>query len=107
MNAEQAIAAGFQERNGVEFPMLELTDSAIVTVEQMNRDGDHLSADDAASVVVPPPKILSVLLVTDGNWFLEQGLQKPAPAGVRQDASAGISRIDECERWRKEAAQAV
>jgi hypothetical protein len=71
----QAIAGGFQERNGVEFPMLELTDSAIVTVEQMNRDGDHLSADDAASVVVPPPKILSVLLVTDGNWFLEQGLR--------------------------------
>jgi hypothetical protein len=71
----QAIAAGFQERNGVEFPMLELTDSAIITVEQMNRDGDHLSADDSASVVVPPPKILSVLLVTDGNWFLEQGLR--------------------------------
>ncbi len=71
----QAIAGGFAERNGVEFPLLELTDSAVVTVEQMNRDGDHLSADDAASVVVPPPKILSVLLVTDGNWFLEQGLR--------------------------------
>jgi hypothetical protein len=71
----EAIAGGFQERNGVEFPMLELTDSAIVTVEQMNRDGDDLSADDSASVVVPPPKILSVLLVTDGNWFLEQGLR--------------------------------
>jgi hypothetical protein len=71
----QAMAGGFQLRDGVEFPMLELTGSAIVTVEQMNRDGDHLSADDAASVVVPPPKILSVLLVTDGNWFLEQGLR--------------------------------
>ena len=41
----------------------------------MNRDNDHLAADDSASVVVPPPKILSVLLVTDGNWFLEQGLR--------------------------------
>ena len=71
----QALAGGFQERNGVEFPMLELTDSATITVEQMNRDGDHLSADDSASVIVPPPKILSVLLVTDGNWFLEQGLR--------------------------------
>jgi hypothetical protein len=70
-----AVAGGFQERNGVEFPMLELTGSATITVEQMNRENDHLSADDSASVVVPPPKILSVLLVTDGNWFLEQGLR--------------------------------
>jgi len=44
-----AIAGGFEERNGVEFPMLDLTDSAIVTVQQMNTDGDHLAADDAAS----------------------------------------------------------
>ncbi|HEX4056187.1 MAG TPA: VWA domain-containing protein [Tepidisphaeraceae bacterium] len=71
----QAIADGFQQRDGIEFPMLELTTSAVVTVEQMNRDNDHLAADDSASVVVPPPKILSVLLVTDGNWFLEQGLR--------------------------------
>jgi Aerotolerance regulator N-terminal/von Willebrand factor type A domain len=71
----QAIAGGFEERNGVEFPMLDLTDSAIVTVQQMDTDGDHLAADDAASVVVPPPKILSVLLVSEGNWFLEQGLR--------------------------------
>ena len=71
----QAIAAGFQQRDGIEFPMLDLTSSAIVTVQQMNRDNDHLAADDSASVVVPPPKILSVLLVTDGNWFLEQGLR--------------------------------
>ncbi|MGD0140017.1 MAG: VWA domain-containing protein [Tepidisphaeraceae bacterium] len=71
----QAISGGFAERNGIEFPMLEMTRSAVVTVEQMNRDNDHLSADDFATVVVPPPKILSVLLVTDGNWFLEQGLR--------------------------------
>jgi hypothetical protein len=30
-----------------------------------------LGADDAAQVVLPPPKMLSVLLVTDGNYFLE------------------------------------
>jgi hypothetical protein len=70
-----AIANGYSERYSIEFPTLELTSSAIVTVEQMNRDNDHLAADDSASVVVPPPKILSVLLVTDGNWFLEQGLR--------------------------------
>jgi hypothetical protein len=71
----QAIAGGFSERNGVEFPTLELTSSAIATVEQMNRDNDHLAADDSASVIIPPPKIVAVLLVTDGNWFLEQGLR--------------------------------
>jgi len=71
----QAVANGFNLRDGIEFPTIELTSSAIVTVEQMNRDNDHLAADDSASVIVPPPKIVAVLLVTDGNWFLEQGLR--------------------------------
>jgi Aerotolerance regulator N-terminal/von Willebrand factor type A domain len=71
----QAMAGGFAQKDSIEFPMLELTTSAVVTVQQMNHDGDCLSSDDIASVVVPPPKILSVLLVTDGNWFLEQGLR--------------------------------
>ena len=49
----------------------------------MNKEGDALAADDVAQVVVPPPKTLSVLLVTDGNYFLEswsrsqQQLEKP------------------------------
>jgi len=71
----QAMAGGFLPRDSVEFPMLELTDSAVITVEQTDTENDCLAADDSASVVVPPPKILSVLLVTDGNWFLEQGLK--------------------------------
>lgn len=71
----QAIAGGFNLRDGIEFPIIELTSSAIVTVEQMNHDDDRLAADDSASVIVPPPKIVAVLLVTDGNWFLEQGLR--------------------------------
>jgi hypothetical protein len=71
----QAIAGGFNLRDGIEFPTIELTSSAIVTVEQMNHDDDRLQADDSASVIVPPPKIVAVLLVTDGNWFLEQGLR--------------------------------
>lgn len=71
----QAVAGGFSPRDGIEFPTIELTSSAIVTVEQMNRDNDCLAADDSASVIVPPPKIIAVLLVTDGNWFLEQGLR--------------------------------
>lgn len=70
-----AVAGGFAAKDSIEFPPLEITSSAVIKVEQMNRDGDCLSVDDSASVVVPPPKILSVLLVSDGNFFLEQGLQ--------------------------------
>lgn len=71
-------------RDSVEFT-LDLLTSAVIKVEQMNRQDDVLSADDAAYVVVPPPRALSVLLVTppDGNYFLENAfdalkLQKKA-----------------------------
>jgi hypothetical protein len=77
-NEEQrrsAMAGGFVAKDSIEFPPLELTSSAVIKVEQMSKEGDCLPADDAASVVVPPPKILSVLLVSDGNFFLEQGLR--------------------------------
>ena len=36
--------------------------------------GDALAADDSASVIVPPPKALAVLLVTERNFFLEHVL---------------------------------
>jgi len=72
----------FVRKDSVEFT-LDLTTSAVIRVEQMNKEGDALATDDVARVVVPPPKPLSVLLVTDGNYFLERalnslGLQKPA-----------------------------
>jgi putative ABC transport system ATP-binding protein len=54
----------------VEF-QLDLTDAAVIKVEQTNKEGDALAADDVATVVVPPPKQMSVLLVTDGNYFLD------------------------------------
>jgi hypothetical protein len=54
---------------------LDLTSSAVIKLEQMHKTGDVLSADDSASVVVPPPKTLSVLLVTPGNYFLQRALQ--------------------------------
>ncbi len=78
----------FVAKDSVEFS-LELTSAAVVTVEQMNKDGDQLAADDVAQVVVPPPKQLSVLLVTEGNWFLERALES---AGVKnpQVMNAGI-----------------
>ncbi|HZL34164.1 MAG TPA: BatA and WFA domain-containing protein [Tepidisphaeraceae bacterium] len=53
---------------------LDLANSAIIKVEQMNKQGDVLAADDVAQVVVPPPKSLAVLLVTPGNYFLEKAV---------------------------------
>jgi hypothetical protein len=60
--------------DSVEF-QLDLTDAAVIKVEQTNKEGDALPADDVATVVVPPPKQMSVLLVTDGNYFLELALR--------------------------------
>src|SRR5437867_2626516 len=64
---------GRSAASSVDFPM-ELTTSAVIKVEHTDRDHDVLAADDVAQVVVPPPKSLSVLLVTEGNYFLEKAL---------------------------------
>ena len=65
---------GRRASQSVDFPM-ELTTSAVITVSHSNKDNDVLAADDIAQVVVPPPKTLSVLLVTDGgNFFLEKAV---------------------------------
>lgn len=73
--------ADFAVRDSVEFSV-DLTTAAVVKVEQMNKQGDALAADDAAAVVVPPPKALTLLLVTQGNYYLERAVdslpvQKP------------------------------
>jgi uncharacterized protein YegL len=67
-------------KDSVDFPKIELTTAAVLTLEQTRKDA--LAADDRATVVVPPPKSLAVLLVTDGNYFLQKvmaslALQKP------------------------------
>jgi hypothetical protein len=65
---------GRQESDSVTFD-LDLTSAAVLTVKQMHRAGDVLAADDVAQVIVPPPKQLAVLLVTEGNYFLEDLMQ--------------------------------
>ncbi len=67
----------YATRDSVQFTV-ELQDAAVIKVEQKHKDGDTLAADDVAQVVVPPPKTLSVLLVTDGNYFLEKALNSLA-----------------------------
>jgi hypothetical protein len=54
---------------------LDLTTAAVLKVEQLHKQGDVLPADDSARVIVPPPKQLDVLLVTDGNYFLQRAIQ--------------------------------
>lgn len=61
-------------RDSVDFPSIELLNSAVIKLDQMHKEGDVLSCDDSAVVVVPPPKSMTVLLVTDGNYFLEKAL---------------------------------
>jgi hypothetical protein len=80
-NAEQRIE-NFASKDSVQFT-IDMPSAGIVKVEQMNKDGDDLACDDSAEVVVPPPKALSVLLVTAAhdNPYLERafasmGLQK-------------------------------
>ena len=75
--------------DSVEFS-LDLTRAAIITVEQTNKDGDLLAADDVARVVVPPPKALSVLLVTDGELFLRAADRKPADSEFQGDVADGV-----------------
>ena len=68
---EGAEKSGDVAKDSVEFK-LDLTTAAVLKLEQMNKTADAMLADDVAQVVVPPPKALSVLLVTDGNPFLER-----------------------------------
>jgi hypothetical protein len=78
----EAIASGKIPRDNIEFT-LELQTGAIIRIEQQAREGDMLAADDVAQVVVPPPRNLSVAVVTPGdNFYLENavktlGLQRP------------------------------
>ncbi len=72
----------FQTRDSVEFTV-EMTEAGIVQVEQMHKQDDALPADDVATVVVPPPKQLEVLLVSQGNYFLERAVRS---AGYDQPA---------------------
>jgi hypothetical protein len=74
--AEQsdALKNGFVRRDSVEFPTMDITAAAVIKVEQTATDHDALAADDVAYVVVPPAKQLSVLVVGDGNYFLDKAL---------------------------------
>jgi uncharacterized protein YegL len=69
---EAAEKAGTLPRDSVEFKF-SLPSAGVLRLEQMHKDGDALPSDDVAQVVVPPPKSLSVLLVTEPNTnpFLE------------------------------------
>jgi hypothetical protein len=60
-------------KDSVDFT-LDLTTAAVIRVVQKNQNGDMLAADDSAQVVLPPPKSLAVLLVSEGNIYLEKAI---------------------------------
>lgn len=94
---EEAEAKQIIARDSVEFT-LDLQTAAVIRLTHTAKEGDVLSQDDTAFVVVPPPKPLQVALVTDGNYFLEKAtgslnLQKPRtllPAEWEQQRPADI-----------------
>ncbi|HMB95433.1 MAG TPA: VWA domain-containing protein, partial [Tepidisphaeraceae bacterium] len=69
----EAEKQGNVSKESVDFT-LDLTTAAVIRVEQKNHQNDALAADDAAQIVLPPPKSLSVLLVSDGNFYLEKAM---------------------------------
>lgn len=70
---DQAERQGIIPRDAIEFT-LELTTAAVIRLEHLPRGRDAMAADDIAQVVVPPPKVLRVALVTEGNYFLEKAI---------------------------------
>ena len=60
---------GRSRSEGVQFT-LKLTQARGHQGRADHKEGDVLAADDVAAIVVPPPKTLSVLLVTDSNYLL-------------------------------------
>src|SRR5207237_712527 len=71
---EEAEKQGILARDSVEFN-LELLTGAVVSVAIKEVAKDDLLADDTAHIIVPPPRSVSVVMVTDnGNWWLQKGL---------------------------------
>lgn len=70
---DQAEKEGILPRDAVEFT-IELTTAAVIRLEHLPFGFDAMPADDVAQVVVPPPKILRVALVTEGNYWLEKAV---------------------------------
>lgn len=69
-----AESQGLSVRDAIEFK-LDLTSAAVLRVELKSDSPDALPADDVAYVVVPPPKSLSLVLVTDGNYYLSRAVE--------------------------------
>jgi hypothetical protein len=63
----------YLSKDSVEF-RIDMPAAGTIKVEQLNKTNDLLPADDSATVVVPPPKALSVLLVSKAhdNPYLEK-----------------------------------
>lgn len=66
------IPANFETRDSVEFT-LDLKDAATLKLEHLYRN-DTLASDNAVNIILPPARQLKVMLVTQGNIFLNRGM---------------------------------
>ncbi len=79
---------------------LTFTEAGVLEVRQLpasgrsNSDRDCLTCDDAAWSILPAPKRLSVLLVTNGNPVLESALRACSLAGLDVKAPAEFEAMD-------------
>jgi hypothetical protein len=108
---------GRQQSDSVTFD-LDLTAAAILTVKQLHKGGDVLASDDVAQVIVPSPKQLAVLLVTDGDYFFERlmgslalkspDLMQPGSYEQKQPANYDVVIFDRyTPKWLPEAGNFV
>lgn len=81
-------------RGGVVF-QLDRTEAAIVTVRIPQ--GDALTADDTARLVIPPAKRLSVALVTNGNYYLRNALNAIGVSNIDTISSAEYQRLRDAD----------
>ncbi len=69
------------------FDSLPLAQGGVVTA-RLDDVHDALASDNAASLVVPAPRVVKVLLVSAGNLFLEKGLNLDTDVALSECAPA-------------------
>ena len=95
LRADESSGAVIPGKLAVDFS-LSYAEAGVLEVRKLLGSGetDCLSCDDAAWAILPAPKRLSVLLVTNGNKVLESALQACPLAKLEQQSPAQFDSAD-------------
>ena len=95
LRADESSGAVMPGKLAVDFS-LSYAEAGVLEVRKLLGSGetDCLSCDDAAWAILPAPKRLSVLLVTNGNKVLESALQACPLAKLEQQSPAQFDSAD-------------